>query len=181
MYDKLGVSTSALVVRLPRCYGRSHSRYLGNRNRRLESDSAEINQNGSTRSAWHVRRSLWSRNGRIAGRGLFIGAVAWLLLLVSSHPPPDAVATVLRPAAWIGIAGLAGIIGSLTDSWIGATWQQMYRCGTCGREIEQARHCEMPAMRIRGRSGWNNDAVNVTGSLAGGVSAVLLALVLSLS
>lgn len=113
--------------------------------------------------------------------GLFIGAVAWLLLSVSSHPAPEAVATTLRPAAWIGIAGMAGIIGSLADSWIGATWQQMYRCGICGREIEQARHCGMPAMRIRGRSGWNNDAVNVTGSLAGGVSAVLLALVLGLA
>jgi len=30
-------------------------------------------------------------------------------------------------------------------------------------------------------SGWNNDAVNVAGSLAGGASAVLLALVLGLA
>ncbi|MFP3387740.1 DUF92 domain-containing protein [Brevibacillus sp. SIMBA_040] len=124
--------------------------------------------------------SVLGMGASLAG-GLFIGAVAWLLLSVSSHSAPDAVATALRPAAWIGLAGLAGIIGSLTDSWIGATWQQMYRCGTCGREIEQARHCGMPAMRIRGRSGWNNDAVNVTGSLAGGVSVVLLALVLGLA
>ncbi|WP_276357408.1 DUF92 domain-containing protein [Cohnella caldifontis] len=109
--------------------------------------------------------------------GLFIGAVAWALWLAVPGPSaPDAAAAPFRPAAWIGIAGLAGIIGSLADSWIGATWQQMYRCAECGREIEQARHCGKPAMRIRGRAGWNNDAVNVASSLAGGLSAALLAL-----
>jgi uncharacterized protein (TIGR00297 family) len=111
--------------------------------------------------------------------GLFIGATAWSLLAVlPGQAAPDAVASALRPAAWIGIAGLAGMIGSLTDSWIGATWQQMYRCEACGREIEQARHCGRPAVPIRGRAGWNNDAVNVAGSLAGGAAAALLALVL---
>ncbi|MCM3079831.1 DUF92 domain-containing protein [Brevibacillus invocatus] len=113
--------------------------------------------------------------------GLFIGTVAWLLLAMPGQAAPDAVAEMLRPAAWIGIAGLAGLIGSLTDSWIGATWQQMYRCDACGREIEQARHCGRPAVRVRGRFGWNNDAVNVAGSLAGGASAVLLAFVLGLA
>ncbi|MFS0555107.1 DUF92 domain-containing protein [Brevibacillus sp. 179-C9.3 HS] len=116
--------------------------------------------------------------GASLGGGLFIGGVAWMLLAVSGQAAPDAVATAIRPFAWVGIAGLAGFIGSLADSWIGATWQQMYRCGTCGREIEQARHCDKPAVRIRGRSGWNNDAVNVAGSLAGGATAVLLALAL---
>ena len=113
--------------------------------------------------------------------GLFIGAVAWTLLAVSGQATLDTISTALRPAAWVGIAGLSGIIGSLADSWIGATWQQMFRCGTCGREIEQARHCGKPAVRIRGRAGWNNDAVNIAGSIAGGVSAASLALALGLA
>ena len=114
--------------------------------------------------------------------GLFIGAAAWMLLLaVPGQAAPDAVSAALRPAAWVGIAGLAGIIGSLVDSWIGATWQPMYRCSACGREIEQARHCGEPAIRIRGRAGWNNDAVNVAGSLAGGTAAASLALALGLA
>nr|WP_255654339.1 DUF92 domain-containing protein [Cohnella sp. REN36] len=113
--------------------------------------------------------------------GLFIGAVAWTLLLaVSGQTAPDAVAAPLRLIAWVGIAGLAGLIGSLADSWIGATWQLMYRCVECGREIEQARHCGKPALLIQGRAGWNNDAVNVAGSLVGGAFAVLLALALGL-
>ncbi|QRG65895.1 DUF92 domain-containing protein [Brevibacillus choshinensis] len=109
--------------------------------------------------------------------GLFIGAIAWMLLALSGQSALDAV----RLAAWVGIAGLAGILSSLADSWIGATWQEMYRCGACGREIEQSRHCGSPAVRIRGRAGWNNDAVNVAGSLAGGVAAALLALAFGLS
>jgi len=110
--------------------------------------------------------------------GLFIGAIAWTLLAVPGQSIPDTITAALRPAAWVGIAGLSGIIGSLADSWIGATWQQMFRCGTCGREIEQARHCGKPAVRISGRAGWNNDAVNVACSLAGGASAASLALAL---
>lgn len=113
--------------------------------------------------------------------GLFIGAAAWMLLAMSGQPAPDAVTAALRPVAWIGVASLAGVIGSLADSWIGATWQQTYRCGTCGREIEQARHCGKPAVQIRGRTGWNNDTVNVAGSLVGGASAVLMGLALGLA
>lgn len=112
-----------------------------------------------------------------AGGGLFIGVVAWLLLLAfPGQGAPDAVGQQgLRLFVWAGIAGVAGLAGSLADSWIGAAWQQMYRCGVCGREIERARHCGAAAMRVRGRVGWNNDAVNIAGSLAGGAAAVILA------
>jgi len=114
--------------------------------------------------------------------GLFIGAAACALLLaVPGQAAPDAAATASRIAGWAGIAGLAGLVGSLADSWIGATWQQMYRCVACGRDIEQTRHCGKPAERIRGRPGWNNDVVNVAGSLAGGGVAVLLAIAFGLA
>ncbi|MCI3921013.1 DUF92 domain-containing protein [Paenibacillus sp. TRM 82003] len=119
--------------------------------------------------------------GASLGGGLFIGAVAWALFYaLPGNPSPDAAAVnaTLRFAAWGGLAGLAGLAGSLVDSWIGATWQQMYRCPACGRDIETARHCDRPADRIRGRAGWNNDAVNVAGSLAGGALAAALALAL---
>ncbi len=108
--------------------------------------------------------------------GLFVGAAAWALLLaVPGHAAPDTVAASLRFAVWTGIAGAAGAIGSITDSWIGATWQQMYRCAACGRDIERSSHCGRPAERLRGRTGWNNDVVNVAGSLAGGAFAALAA------
>jgi uncharacterized protein (TIGR00297 family) len=114
--------------------------------------------------------------------GLFIGIAAWILLLaVPGQTAPDETAAALRPVAWAGAAGAAGLLGSLADSWIGAAWQTMYRCDACGREIESARHCGKPAVRIRGRAGWNNDAVNAAGSLAGGAFAALLALALGIA
>ncbi len=67
MRGKLGVSASALVVRLPRRNGGGHSGYLGYRNRRLEPDASNIDQDGSARSARHVRRRLRPRYGRFAG------------------------------------------------------------------------------------------------------------------
>nr|WP_202887490.1 DUF92 domain-containing protein [Cohnella zeiphila] len=113
--------------------------------------------------------------------GLFIGAIAWALLVaLPDQEASDKVASAVRLFVWAGVAGVAGLIGSLSDSWIGATWQQMYRCSACGREIEVMRHCGKPAVRIRGRAGWNNDTVNVAGSLVGGALAVLFALVLGL-
>ena len=112
---------------------------------------------------------------------LFIGATAWgILSLAPGSAAPDAVAAELRWAAWLGVAGLAGVGGSLIDSWIGATWQLMYRCGVCGKSIEQAHHCGQPARRFRGRGGWNNDAVNAAGSVAGGLIGGLSALALGL-
>jgi uncharacterized protein (TIGR00297 family) len=115
--------------------------------------------------------------GAALAGGLFIGAAAWLLLAaMPGQAAPDRIDSVLRPAVWLGTAGLAGAFGALADSWIGATWQQMYRCAVCGRDVERAVHCGRPAERIRGRAGWNNDAVNLACSLAGAAFAVLLAL-----
>lgn len=120
--------------------------------------------------------------GASAAGGLFIGTAAWVLLLaVPGQQAPDQIAALLRPAAWICVAAAAGTIGSLADSWIGASWQQMHRCSVCGREIEQARHCGEAAVRIRGHAGWNNDAVNVACSAAGAGTAAGLALLLGFS
>jgi uncharacterized membrane protein len=69
---------------------------------------------------------------------------------------------------------LAGVIGSLTDSWLGATVQVMYRCDICGKEIEKSRHCHVDATRIRGISWMSNDVVNAVSSAIGGVAAAML-------
>ncbi|RKN84932.1 DUF92 domain-containing protein [Paenibacillus ginsengarvi] len=114
--------------------------------------------------------------------GLFIGLIGWLLFTAIPGQPDPVAGTAAgssgwtRLATWAVLGLVSGTIGSLADSLLGATVQTMYRCSVCGREIEQKRHCGRTAARIRGYAGWNNDAVNVAGSLAGGVAAVLLAL-----
>lgn len=109
--------------------------------------------------------------------GLFIGLAAWLLLqaVPGQHNPSGMASYWLLLPIWAGVGLFGGTIGSLADSVLGATVQQMFRCGVCGREVELQHHCGRPAPRIRGYAGWNNDAVNVAGSLAGGLAAVAAA------
>lgn len=111
----------------------------------------------------------------VAG-GLFIGIVAWLLLTLFPDPmgnrvpagsTADFMALLLTSAA-------AGTAGSLTDSVLGASVQAMYRCTSCGREVERRIHCGQPAGFVRGWRFFNNDRVNVLGSVIGGTVAVLL-------
>lgn len=115
----------------------------------------------------------WMGIAASAAGGLFIGAVAWIFIQLSP----------LTDMQWYGggmlipllVTGLfAGLLGSLADSWLGATVQVMYRCDSCGKEIEKSRHCDADAARIRGISWMSNDAVNAVSSAIGGVAAAML-------
>jgi uncharacterized protein (TIGR00297 family) len=115
----------------------------------------------------------WMGIAASAAGGLFIGTVAWIFIQISP----------LTDMQWNGggmfipllVTGLlAGLIGSLTDSWLGATVQVMYHCDICGKEIEKSRHCHVDATRIRGLSWMSNDTVNAVSSAIGGVVAAML-------
>lgn len=102
--------------------------------------------------------------------GLFIGLTAFLLIQVA------ALATTGQPLAsdWplALIAALAGLAGSLFDSLLGATAQQIYWCPSCAKETERRRHtCGALTQPLRGWRWLNNDAVNFVSSVAGGLLA----------
>ncbi|MDO3408975.1 DUF92 domain-containing protein [Saccharibacillus sp. CPCC 101409] len=73
---------------------------------------------------------------------------------------------------WIPAGLVGGTLGALTDSYLGATVQVMYRCPSCGKLVETRQHCGTPTVRERGLSVMNNDAVNLMSSVCGGALAL---------
>ena len=63
------------------------------------------------------------------------------------------------------LASCAGFIGSLIDSFLGATVQAAYRCNLCGAIVESQSHCGQQSTRIKGISFINNDMVNFLSNL----------------
>lgn len=102
--------------------------------------------------------------------GLLIGLTAGLLAPLAGLLPW----TATLPVALIG--ALSGAAGSLIDSLMGATIQQIFYCDTCQKETERKLHrCGTSTRPLRGWSWMNNDLVNLISSLGGGAVAALLA------
>ncbi|WP_205516916.1 DUF92 domain-containing protein [Paenibacillus sp. SYP-B3998] len=100
--------------------------------------------------------------------GLFIGLAGWLCSQMGQ------LETGISFLPLLLLAALSGLLGSLIDSWLGATLQVMFRCDVCGRTIEKQVHCEQRARQVRGMSGMTNDYVNAVSSLAGGLICLVL-------
>ena len=88
--------------------------------------------------------------------GIIIGLAAGLL---------DADLTLLVGTI---IGGLGGLIGSLFDSFLGATVQQIYYCDVCQKDTERRVHkCSHETRPLRGWAWLNNDLVNLFASIIG--------------
>jgi len=70
---------------------------------------------------------------------------------------------------------LAGFLGSLVDSVLGASVQVKYRCRICGKNVEVPVHCGVDAEYLSGIKFIDNHMVNFISSFVGGVIAVALA------
>lgn len=85
-----------------------------------------------------------------------------------------AVAALLAPEEITGSASLifsiavAGLVGSLLDSLLGATAQLQLYCPQCEEVTETQMHrCGTPTVYLRGAEALTNDAVNIISILAG--------------
>jgi uncharacterized protein (TIGR00297 family) len=124
------------------------------------------------RSIVSGKRVTAGTSGGITGLGLiasllggaFIGLVGGIFnQLGETHEVNSTIVSLVL------LGAIAGLGGSLLDSWLGATLQVMFRCDVCGKTIEKQEHCNRKAMQIRGLRGISNDVVNAGSSLIGGV------------
>lgn len=77
------------------------------------------------------------------------------------------------------VGAIAGLSGSLFDSLLGATVQQIYYCDFCKKDTERKVHkCGNHTRPLRGWSWLNNDLVNLFASFVGGLAALALWLLL---
>jgi uncharacterized protein (TIGR00297 family) len=116
----------------------------------------------------------WTGTLAALGGGLLIG------LLAAFFPPKG----ILEPSisyrlALLGIVSLAGLLGSLVDSLLGATIQAVYFCPTCKKETERhPQHtCGSPTQLTRGIAWFNNDWVNAVCTFVGALIPFLYAII----
>jgi uncharacterized protein (TIGR00297 family) len=92
----------------------------------------------------------------------FVGAAAGSMLMALWAPE------VMR------VVLLAGFLGALFDSLLGAALQARFVCGECGAALEGSRHCGQDARCVRGWSLLDNDGVNFAMTLFAALGGIFL-------
>ncbi len=98
---------------------------------------------------------------------LLIGFLAWLLGLGGHLLEWSSITIVI-------IALLSGFIGTTFDSFLGASFQGIYKCIVCDKITENKVHCNESTNQIKGINLLDNNLVNFFSSIVGAISAMLI-------
>lgn len=114
-------------------------------------------------------------SGGITKIGTLSAVAGALLIAMVSIPFPESAAH--NRLIFTLLILTAGFLGSLVDSWLGATIQAIYWCPSCGKETEQhpQHRCGGGTTRVRGWAWMTNDWVNALCTLSSSLIAVCLA------
>ena len=104
-----------------------------------------------TNLAKHVKKG---RSGGITALGLFASAIGGFTIFLAAWP--------FYGLAAFAPALIGAIIGSLIDSFFGATLQSLYKCRVCQKLTENKKHCKIKAHLIQGQFWFDNNIVNLT-------------------
>ena len=111
----------------------------------------------------------------LAGAGL-VGGAAVLVGLLGWAPVGE-----LPPWIQFGAITGSGLIGAFVDSYLGATFQAIYFCPSCGKETERhpLHSCGACTTLKRGLKWLNNDWVNAACTFSAGILGMLSGMILN--
>jgi uncharacterized protein (TIGR00297 family) len=111
-------------------------------------------------------------SGGVSFNGFFGAMIGSALVVISAVP------WIQNLSVGVLVIFISGLLGSLFDSFLGATVQAKYRCFICGDKTESTFHCNTQTTQTNGISWINNDTVNFSTSLFGAIVSVLLTLLI---
>ncbi len=140
-----------------------------------------ITSNRNPRLITNGKRVPVGTSGAVSSGGIIsatLGALVIALTAVLFYYGPAWISPVnnlANPMIFILAITVAGLVGSLADSFLGATIQAMYYCDKCKKETERLTHyCGTKTRPIRGIAWFDNDLVNLASSMAGAILAAAI-------
>jgi uncharacterized protein (TIGR00297 family) len=138
----------------------------------------------ATADTWATELGIYSKkepllvtNWKRVGRGTS-GAVSLPGTLAALAGSSFIVLTVVPFTALegrlLGLVVLMGLVGSFTDSFLGATVQAQYTCNVCSKKSENKNHCRKAGTLSSGYAWMDNDLVNIFSILIVTVIVILL-------
>jgi len=124
---------------------------------------------GTPRSIVSLKNVEKGTSGGVSVIGLAGGVLGAALIAATAmlFPQPQAIGN------FAAVMVAAGLVGTLTDSLLGATLQAQFHCANCGKTTERRDHCSTSTRLVRGLRWMNNDVVNFACAAVGGAVALL--------